>query len=219
MRLFVTFIFATLITAAAHAATPAPHLLGLSFTADDQATSLEIDLSARAPLSTIVKPDRIEIDLPTAAWDRSFPVKGSGGGLIESYRKLPIGRGIAIVMRTNGRTKIDNSAGATAEDGTQHVTIRLVSDSPPPALVNTVTLVEDPTPTVYTGPIIQTIAPAQTPAQTAAPATQPAQLAVPQRQTRFIPSKQTDCVSHLVQTGRLGDSSASYPVYKFSDCP
>ena len=203
MRLYL-FILLIALPMPADAASQALHLLGLSFTADDQATSLEIDLSARAPLSTIVKPDRIEIDLPTASWDRSFPVKGGGGGLIESYRKLPTARGIAIVMRTNTRTKIDSSQGVTADDGSQHITIRLVPDQETVLVAPPVLYEAAPT-----GPVVQERIGSFTETVPAA--------AVPVHPAPV--QKQTECASHLLPAGRLGDAAGSYPVYKFSDCP
>ena len=196
-----------------NATTPQPHLLGLSITADDQATSLEIDLSARAPLSTVVKPDRIEIDLPTAQWDRSVPMKGTGGGLVNDYRKLPSAHGIAIVLHTNTRVQIAGSEGQPDDQGGQHVTIKLVREVDAYSVLQPTIIYAAPA----AGPVVQEVTGAGVetlPAQ----AVQNQAVQNPARQAQKAQSK--DCASHLVQNGRIGDAnSGSYPVYKFSDCP
>jgi hypothetical protein len=215
MKRLVFIIF--LMALPASAATPQPHLLGLSITADDRATSLEIDLSSRAPLSTVVKPDRIEIDLPTAQWDRSLPAKGKGGGVIDSYRKVPAAHGIAIVLHTNTRVKIDSSEGQPDEAGGQHITIRLVPEVDTYGVVQPTVLYAAPA----AGPVVQEVTGAGVetlPAQAVQNATSQPRLSQALKTQAAAPSN--GCTSHLVQNGRIGDPGmGSYPVYKFSDCP
>jgi hypothetical protein len=215
---FITLILAMAVFLAipAHAATPiAPHLLGISITADDKATSLELDLSAHVSLSTIVKPDRVEIVLPTAVWDRSLPVKGAGGGLITDYRKLPTPHGIAIVMHTNTRARIDSSQGEVDASGGQHITIRLVRETETYATL---------APTVLYAPeiaesVVQESLGVGTGVETVpAQAVQNNQNNQNSRAAQAKPST-AGCTAHLEPAGRVGDASASYPVYKFSDCP
>ena len=200
---------------------PQPHLLGLSITADDQATSLEIDLSARAPLSTVVKPDRIEIDLPTAQWDRSLPVKGAGGGLITDYRKLPSAHGIAIVLHTNTRVQIASSAGQADETGGQHITIKLVREADTYGVLQPTVIYEAPA----AGPVVQEVTGAgleTLPAQAMQNQAGQNQAGQPKQAHANQPAKaqSNECAAHLVQNGRVGDTNmGSYPVYKLSDCP
>ena len=115
-------------------------LLGVQVMPERAATHFVIALSGSTPSRVAVKsnPDRVEVDFPGAAWSKTLPESGPGGGFVDVYRHAtaPDG-GTRLVLETTTGVKIASAgAGLALPHQPVKFDLEIVSDdgSLPPAL-------------------------------------------------------------------------------------